>query len=745
MVAYQENNDESFDIAWQNFTNTFENTYLNTQYLTNITPETKIEDLGVSVILFPLAIDIDQIEINFLSSFIESGGKLIVFAGYGKPSERLKIFLQAYGITLKDNVVSDVNLTLRTPIDRTALSLPSEFYYSLFECNKFGCKVFSRWNNKNNNLAICGIDNLVYSGYSIGQNSDKDAEVDLVYNLLNYFFSGLLENIESEITKKEFEDILGNVLSLKETADLVINATSNFDLSISSYELKKHFKDGLNYFENFNSNFLLEKYIKVRQEANRAKSEFALVISLGMPVRKAEVRAIWLDRATIVDCKGPKELKKLIKDLADIGFNVIFFETINSGYSIYPSEYLKQNPLIKNWDPLQIAIESAHENNVGLHAWVWTFAVGNTRHNLLIKEREKFTGPIISKKGRMWALSSKDGKLRIHKQPEVWLSPANKKACEFLTQVFSEIVTKYSIDGIHLDYIRFPFQRNDEKAGFDFASKLSYKKDTGKLIKVDDPNKTWVNWKTQKVNKFVKDVSSTLKLIKPNLNLSVAVFAIPRDKRIDVIQQDWETWLTNKWVDVAYPFYYSYLPDEVKIRLSDEINITNNKALIIPGFNLSILNEGELAERIVAARDAGALGIAFFATAHLDKKVEELLSKGPYREKTNVIPYDAPIKASYTLFNELVTLVKIYNGENNSDILASTSERTRVFHLINELDGLFANVNPNNVNVLINKLDELQDGINNLFSLEKYLNRGQRMAYLDSYLRQIKTLMNHIK
>ena len=744
VMAYEENAEESFDIVWQNFTNTFEKSYLNTQYLTNITPETKVEDLGVNIILFPLAIDIDQIEVNFLSSFIKSGGKLIVFSGLGMPSERLKIFLQVHGITLNNIVVSGKDLTLRTKENGAALHLPSGSYYSLFECNKFGYKVFGRW-NENNGLGIGGIENLVYGGYSIGQNSDIDSEVNLVYDILNYFSPGSLENLELEITKKEFEDILETVLSLKETADLVVGAIGELDLSISSYELRKHFKQGLSHVESFNSNFLFGSNIKARKEANLARSEFALVTSLGMPVRKAEIRAIWLDRGTIVNCGGPKKLEKIIKDLADSGFNVIFFETINAGYSIYPSAYLEKNPLIKGWDPLQVAIESAHKNNIKLHAWVWTFAVGNSRHNLLIGEREKFSGPVISKKGRKWALSSENGKLRIHKQPEVWLSPANKKACEFLTQAFSEIVSKYNVDGIHLDYIRFPFQKNDEKAGFDFISKLTYKKDTGKLIKVEDPNKAWVTWKTQKVNEFVKNISFTLKLLKPNLNLSVAVFAIPRDRRMDIIQQDWETWLTNKWVDVAYPFYYSYLPDEIKIRFDDEINSTDNKALIVPAFNLSLLNEGELAERIIAARDAGALGIAFFATAHLDQKINELLTKGLYREKANVIPYDSPVNASRELFNELVALVRIYNDENNSNVLSDKSTKENVFRLISELEVLFADTNTNNIGALVDKLDELQIEINNLFSLEKYLNRGQRMVYLDSYLKQIKTLLNYFK
>ncbi|MGB3559804.1 MAG: family 10 glycosylhydrolase, partial [Geitlerinemataceae cyanobacterium] len=100
------------------------------------------------------------------------------------------------------------------------------------------------------------------------------------------------------------------------------------------------------------------------------------------PRAQSEIRAIWLDRGTIVRAGSREGLAKVFDRFQSAGINTIFFETINAGYPIYPSEVApEQNPLITNWDPLKAAVELAHDRNMELHAWMWAFAVGNARHN----------------------------------------------------------------------------------------------------------------------------------------------------------------------------------------------------------------------------------------------------------------------------------------------------------------------------------------------------------------------------
>ncbi|MHC5721898.1 MAG: family 10 glycosylhydrolase, partial [Nostoc sp.] len=81
-----------------------------------------------------------------------------------------------------------------------------------------------------------------------------------------------------------------------------------------------------------------------------------------------EIRAVWLDRGTIVRA-GSTGLAQIFDRLAQAGINTVFFETVNAGYTIYPSQVAKeQNPLIRGWDPLAEAVKLAHERDMELHA-----------------------------------------------------------------------------------------------------------------------------------------------------------------------------------------------------------------------------------------------------------------------------------------------------------------------------------------------------------------------------------------
>ena len=231
-------------------------------------------------------------------------------------------------------------------------------------------------------------------------------------------------------------------------------------------------------------------------------------------------RALWMDRGSIVRSQNEAGLRQSIQNIAKAGFNVIYFETLNAGYPIYPSKLLPQNPQIKNWDPLAIAVDEAHKQNIELHAWVWCFAAGNMRHNRIIGSSDNDEGPILTKlSGKNAALRSVSGSHHPIGQPEFWLSPASFEARDFLTNVYQEIIKNYNVDGIQLDYIRYPFQKNGDWMGYEAIDRFS--KETGinttdGLTTDEEKLKTWLAWKAFQVSSFVRELSLDLKKIKPN-------------------------------------------------------------------------------------------------------------------------------------------------------------------------------------------------------------------------------------
>ncbi len=392
------------------------------------------------------------------------------------------------------------------------------------------------------------------------------------------------------------------------------------------------------------------------------KSKELLLKALFQQVPKSEIegRAIWLDRGSIVSAGSPEGLRQLIQRIAKSGFNMIYFETINAGYPIYPSQLIEQNPQVKGWDPLAVAIDESHRLGVELHAWVWVFAVGNTRHNKILGQPLTYPGPVLSRPELMAeAMHGRNAELVPAQQYEYWLSPASHKARRFLISEFAEIVKNYPVDGLQLDYIRYPFQKSTVPMGLESFAVNRFESETG--LNMDAPSEytmqAWTAWRAFQVTTFVKELSENLKNIRPDLKLSAAVFPIARHGRMLMIQQDWETWVRNGWIETINPMAYSRSARSLQ-RLVEYIhNIGEDKALVYPGLSLSKLNSVELLDTLEVARNTGVMGTTLFAAAQFDTEKQLVLQSGPYRYPPSSPPHHNPIHASKTLILETTNLI----------------------------------------------------------------------------------------
>lgn len=377
-------------------------------------------------------------------------------------------------------------------------------------------------------------------------------------------------------------------------------------------------------------------------ELDQARRLLAQARVMATPSARVEGRAIWLDRGSIVDTRGPQGLRKLINRLADAGMNVIYFETFNAGYPVYPSQILPQNPLIENWDPLAVALEEAHKRGIELHAWVWCFAVGNTRHNGLVGKPPPYAGPVLEEAGLMGeALRMASGSNLPPRQTEFWLSPASRRGRAFLLSVYQEIVSRYAVDGLQLDYIRYPFQRVWEQAGYEDASRVRFAQETGVTIdRLNDASlKAFIAWKTHQVNTFTQEVSQTLRAIRPSIRISAAVFPMARAERIMAIQQDWETWIAQGWVDALNPMIYTSSRRLFQGAVTRILGDAHQKAFVYPGVAIFRLDADEMLGHLAAIREQGGMGSTLFAFAQLDSAKQDALRQGPYKSRDAVPPH----------------------------------------------------------------------------------------------------------
>lgn len=172
---------------------------------------------------------------------------------------------------------------------------------------------------------------------------------------------------------------------------------------------------------------------------------------------KYEVRAVWLTTIGGVDWphsyaqsersaeKQKKELCNILDKLQAAKINTVLLQTRIRGTMIYPSSYepwdgcLSGNPgKSPGYDALQFAIDECHKRGMELHAWVVTIPMGKWNALGCEQLRAKYKN-LVRKIGAYG-----------------YMNPEDSRTGTYLANICKEITHKYNVDGIHLDYIRYP-------------------------------------------------------------------------------------------------------------------------------------------------------------------------------------------------------------------------------------------------------------------------------------------------
>ena len=492
---------------------------------------------------------------------------------------------------------------------------------------------------------------------------------------------------EIRLMSLELEGLIGRFQATLLTAD-----ANNSDLDISTGELIEQILEQktITYKDNAKSRFAKSDYQDAHyalQQALRrqklfrqlveqrryvdAKAEWSAIKEIlwdnypqDRPIAESEIRAMWLDRGTIVKAKSEADLAEVFDRMAIAGINTVFLETLNSSYTIYPSQVApEQNPLVKNWDPLKAATKLAHERGMELHAWIWTFAAVNQRHNEILNLPRNYLGPVLTKHPE-WAMTDRRGNHFHHSSGKVFLDPANPEVREYLQSIITEIATNYEVDGIHLDYIRYPFESSTGKMnyGYSISARGQFRDKTG----IDPARLTpdgvlwseWTEFRTEQIDSFVAEVSQNLQQLRPELTLSTAVFPIERSERLSKIQQGWEKWIANEWIDLLVPMTYAKDTDRLYTLTSPLLReFEQGKALLLPGIRLLNISDVAALDQMQLLRGMSTEGYALFAAENLNSRLASVFNntQGNSDDSKQFLPHRQPFEVTLSRYQGLQT------------------------------------------------------------------------------------------
>ena len=272
---------------------------------------------------------------------------------------------------------------------------------------------------------------------------------------------------------------------------------------------------------------------------------------------KREFRGAWLHviGQTQWQNKTAREAKRYISDqfqkLQDAGCNAVIFQVRPTADAVYKSEIEPWSAWLtgkrgkapdEDWDPMAYAIEEAHRRGMEFHAWLNPYRVTSNAKEILPADH----------------LSKKEPGRFVKFNGQTFFDPAYKENRDLICRVVDDIVSRYDVDGIHIDDYFYPYPVNGKKFQGDDASYRKF----GNGMNRDD-------WRRHNVDLLIEQLHSTIKSRKPWVRFGVSPFGIWRNKssdsrgsatnglqNYDDLYADVLLWAKNGWIDYLAPQLY---------------------------------------------------------------------------------------------------------------------------------------------------------------------------------------------
>ena len=242
-------------------------------------------------------------------------------------------------------------------------------------------------------------------------------------------------------------------------------------------------------------------------------------------------------------------LVKRLDALRDAGINAVIFQVRAESDALYRSDYEPWSRFLTGqqgedpgWDPMRFMIDECHKRSMEFHAWI---------------------NPYRAKTKGTAELSSSHPYI---KRPECFLwyggqlfyDPALPENREHICNIVRDIVSRYDVDGVHMDDYFYPYPVPGEVFPDD-ASFARYGR--GYSDKGD--------WRRDNVSMLIRDIHKTVRQTKPWVKFGVSPFGIYRNRGAweggsdtrglqcyDDLYADVLMWASNEWIDYCIPQVY---------------------------------------------------------------------------------------------------------------------------------------------------------------------------------------------
>jgi uncharacterized lipoprotein YddW (UPF0748 family) len=280
-------------------------------------------------------------------------------------------------------------------------------------------------------------------------------------------------------------------------------------------------------------------------------------------------RSYWVD-AFNEGIYTQEQVDRLVDDALAVNANALIVQTARRydcfcNRALYPrtDAFISPEP----YDPLDAIIEAAHAEGIEVHAWVnvntmWNSATPHSSPNHVSNEHG------LTAEGRdRWLNKRVDGAEAIGNN--VYVDPGHPDARDYIVEAIQSIVHEYDVDGINLDYVRYPdFNSSTSHSdwGYNDVSVERFQAATGRadVPAADDPE--WSDWRRDQVTTLVRKIYLGMWDVDPQARLSMDGITYgfgpqssggwENTRTYAEVLQDWKGWLEEGIMDTVVAMNY---------------------------------------------------------------------------------------------------------------------------------------------------------------------------------------------
>ncbi len=349
-----------------------------------------------------------------------------------------------------------------------------------------------------------------------------------------------------------------------------------------------------------------------------------------------QIRGVWIHLFDPT-LKSAASIEQAVDVIADAGANTIFAQVARRHDAYYASQILPPTPdpeLEPGLDVLDALLAAAERRNLDVHAWI---GIAPTWHEVYA-DLDPPAGWVATEHGvdapveQRWVTRGVDGAWSDY------LDPALPQVREHVAAVAVELAERYPVDGIHLDYARYPSERH----GYHPAALDRFAAETGRTDVPEPRDEQWSQWRRDQSRDLVAHVRGALDETGRDVTLSAAVItwgAGPADMSPDAFArtrpgaealQDWPSWVREGIVDMAVPMNYFRAHDTDQanwfaqwLAFENELASTSTTA-VVPGIGGWLNQPDAVVEQIASAVAAGDGAVVYSFQQPADTDADEV-------------------------------------------------------------------------------------------------------------------------